>query len=70
MQAVLVPLFKADTSWREDETYTVINDMFLAAEAYDRETPDGLSRYSSTADELRAAAVRAASHLNPIVNEP
>jgi hypothetical protein len=55
LQVLLVTLFKNDQVVRPHEVYEPLNDLFLAAEAYET-NPDNRDRYTVDEDELYRVA--------------
>jgi len=67
-QAVLVPLFKSDQLIRPPEIYNLLNEVFLAAEAYQPD-PELAGDYAVTGEELYAIADAVHSRLEEVVRD-
>jgi hypothetical protein len=66
-QAVLLPLFKGDQLMRPPEIYDLLNEVFLAAEAY-HPVKTASDRYAITEAELREIADRVLRRLREVVD--
>ena len=66
-QAIFVPLFKGDNTWRPQHIYDTLNEIFLAAEAFTPDTSEG-NPYTVTEEQLHHVAEEGLKRLGEMIN--